>query len=241
MSEILNHHSNQDKEVNIYLKENTSIYIEDDTNYFINITSVSLSSYSDISDSPTKATLIATRIQQSGMSKKAAFKFLQNDELRLNEVIAESGITQHEIDQLNFPKKTVYFDRCNYSMDNLNVIRQIIDLGTEIWFMYPIYLQHRLMKITNTDFNVTRIVSIAIDPLDFHMENVVIDHYALSTAFAFKTQCNYPEAAINNTFYINNITVVENIPRTIFYSSFIISISGALNLTATNLNFSGKR
>ena len=106
--------------------------------------------------------------------------------------------------------------------------------------MYPIYMQHRLMKITNTDFNVTGVVSITIDPIAFHMENVVIDNYALSTAFSFDTQCNYPEAVINNTFYLNNITVVENIPRTIFYSSYIVNIAGSSNLTATNLNFSGE-
>ena len=239
-SEILNHHSNQDKEINIYLKENTMTYIEDQTNYFINISTISISSYSETSDSPAKATLMGTRIQQSGISKKAAFTILQNTDLKLDEIITESGINDHEIGQLLSESKTIYFDRCNFYLDNLNVIRQIIDLDKGIWFMYPIYAQHRLLRVTNCDFNVTGVVSITIDPIAFYMENVLIDNYGLTTAFSFDTQCNYPEAAITNSFYINNITVVENIPRTIFDSSYIVNIAGSSNITATNLHFQGK-
>ena len=47
MSEILNHHSNQDKDIDIFVKEMTQVYIEDGTNFIINITNVRITSYSE--------------------------------------------------------------------------------------------------------------------------------------------------------------------------------------------------
>ena len=94
MSEILNHHSNQDREIEIYLKENARIYIEDDTNFIINITKVSITSYSDSGDTIGMATLIPTKISQSGESKKSAFSILKNSELDLERVITESDLFQ---------------------------------------------------------------------------------------------------------------------------------------------------
>ena len=48
-SDILNNFSNKDVNITIYLKENTDVYVSDYTNYFLNITSIKIASYSSLS------------------------------------------------------------------------------------------------------------------------------------------------------------------------------------------------
>ena len=50
-SDIINNFSHKNIDITIYLKENTNIYVSDYTTYFINITSVKITSYSTTSSS----------------------------------------------------------------------------------------------------------------------------------------------------------------------------------------------
>ena len=88
MFEILNHHSNQDKVIDIYIKENTKVYLEDGTNFIINITNVRIASYSDTRDNSEMMKLIPTKIEQPIRSQKSAFSILKNNESHLTKTIA---------------------------------------------------------------------------------------------------------------------------------------------------------
>ena len=50
----------------------------DSTNFIINITKVKMTSYSDFGDTIGMATLIPTKVPQSGENKKSAFCILNN-------------------------------------------------------------------------------------------------------------------------------------------------------------------
>ena len=145
MFEISNHHSNQEKDINIYVKEKTKIYLEDNTNYIINITNVRITSYSDSEDSPGMAMIIPTKVSQSNRSQKSAFSILRNSELNLIQIIAESGITDYEKQFFN-REGTITIVRSSFEMSNVEVTN--LDPSSSIRFFLPIYLQQKMMKIT---------------------------------------------------------------------------------------------
>ena len=149
MSEILNHHSNQDKEISIYIKENTNMYLEDETNYIINITKVSLTSYSDSGSDPIMATLYPTKTVQSGENKKTAFSILQNTDLDLDKVITESDMTVAEIGRIQIGDVTILLLRSNFEMSNIEVKKDYSDSEIGSRFLLPVYLQDKLVNITN--------------------------------------------------------------------------------------------
>ena len=84
--ELLNYHSNQDKSITIYFKEGQDYYVEDGTNYILNITNVTITSYSDDSDSSKRAKLIPTQIPQL-VESKTRLNLLKSTDLKLNETI----------------------------------------------------------------------------------------------------------------------------------------------------------
>ena len=72
-SEILNQFSHKDVEITIYLKEGTDVYIREGDTFFINITKVSVASYSDGVNPPDYVRIVPTSIVQPSNSKRAAF------------------------------------------------------------------------------------------------------------------------------------------------------------------------
>ena len=236
MSEVLNHHSNQDKEISIYLKENTDIYLEDMTNYFINITNIKMMSYSDDSLDPQMANLIPTRIVQNNESKKAAFSILQNTDLMLNDVLNASSLTESEINLLSISGITIHVVRTGLEIQNINIEREIIDLGASVQFLFPIYIQEKLINFTNVNFNVTGVIMYSYDPLNLDLSNILIDSYGLTDGFYMEISWNYPEAVTLGEFNVNNLTVEISIERTIQETPFIAVYRGPANVTMTDID-----
>ena len=70
------------------------------------------------------------------------------------------------------------------------------------------------ITLGNADFNITGIVVFSLDPLNFIAENILVDYYSLYNVFYFPTSCNYPEAYLEGTSEIRNITGVTSKART---------------------------
>ena len=183
MSEILNHHSNQGKEINIFLKSNERAYLEDGTNHIINITVVKIQTYSDEADDSSKAILMPTKVDQSNRSKTSAFSILRDSELRLDEVLAESGISDYEIGLMDLDDTTINLIRSNLVIENVIVQREQTDFGLETIFLFPIYLQDKLVNMTNVEINITGQILQAYDPLSLHLVNIMIELYGLGEGF----------------------------------------------------------
>jgi hypothetical protein len=88
-SEILNQFSYSDVNITIYLKEGTKVYVQDDTTFFMSMTFVTMTSYSDNSDTPDRALIIPTAIEQQGISKKALLHILKHTDLWLEDAISK--------------------------------------------------------------------------------------------------------------------------------------------------------
>ena len=185
--ELLNYHSNQDKSVAIYLKENQNHYIEDGTSFVLNITNVTITTYSNEDTAIFRAKLIPTRIIQSAENYKTAFSLLANTTLMLDEVVTEGGYTEAEQFALNSGAITIFTLRSNTYIDNLDVERDPIDLGQSTIFLYVAYLQDKTLQVTNVDINVTGIIANGIDPFNGLFENMTIDGYGLQRGMEFYT------------------------------------------------------
>ena len=180
--ELANHHSNKDKSVLIYLKENNRLYLEDGTNYIMNITNVTILSYSDNSDLLSRATIVPTEIPQLNTSK-TVLHLLTNFDLRLDEVIAEGNYTESEITRLDTAQVTFQILRSNVYIDNVNIEREPIDLEKNTLLINLIYLQDMNMSMTNMDINITGTLMMSDDPLNGFFENITIDAYGLRNGF----------------------------------------------------------
>jgi hypothetical protein len=146
-SEILNQYSYLDISITVKLKESETIYIEDDTTYFLNLGSVTIMSYSDSSSSPEKALIIPTTISQLGISERAAFHLLNHTNLPIDTKISMKNYSSSALGKLSQTEVTFKISETSFSMINVNVYREEIDYNSDKYVMYPIYLQNRDITI----------------------------------------------------------------------------------------------
>lgn len=69
------------------------------------------------------------------------------------------------------------------------------------------------LSIGDVEFNITGIIQANSDPLNMHLENILVDTYSLTEGWKMYISCNYPEAFLNGEFKINNLTAVTSSDR----------------------------
>ena len=221
----------------IYLKENSRLYLEDGTNHFMNITNVTISSYSDVSDISNRATIVPTFISQQ-ITGKTVLHLLNNFDLRLEEAITEGNYTDSEISLLNTAQVTFQILRSNVYFDNINIERESVDLHKSTLLINLIYLQDKIISMTNININITGTLMNSGDPFNGFFENLTIDAYGMSSGFFIFLDCNYPEASLQNEVIFNYIKVIMSSDRTISINPNIIVYQGPGNASLSNSDYS---
>ena len=188
MSEVLNQYSHLDVNVTVYVKENTEVYVEDNTNFAINMTSITIASYSETSALSGRATLIPTLIKQNNVLSKAAFSILKNTDLRLTQVLEAGDFSTSEINQIQGDGVTFIAARTSIKFKDIDIARQITDYYLNNMLVLPIYLQDKWFEFENVILNVTGIITVETDPMNVKVVNVLIDLYALKEGITLKSQ-----------------------------------------------------
>jgi hypothetical protein len=186
--ELVNYHSHRDIEIKILIKEGTFNYVLDDMNFIVNTTSVKLSTYDENEISLKKATLILTNTSQIMYEAKSLFTLHSNSTLRLMEQIEAGQFTKKEVQSISRGRVSIFVLRSNFSIENLSIIRDYIDLRKDTLFLSIIFLQDKFVKMQNLDFNITGSIIISSDPLNGHFSNIVIDTFKLNQGFDFNIE-----------------------------------------------------
>lgn len=237
-SEILNFHSHRDVNLTVLFKEGADVFVNDNVAYVLNITSVTLTSYSDGSATPARATLVPTRASLPTQSGKVAFSIVRNTELRLADALQRSAFTAYER-QLLGGVATFRVVRSSILLANIDARREVVDYDYQAVFVFLVYLQTRWLDVRQASFNLTGLMFVSYDPLNVHLDGIVMDEYALRNGIVFRTSCNYPEASLTGSLFANNLTVITTTDRKFVDNPSALYYAGPGNFTATNMDFTG--
>jgi len=134
-SEILTQHSSTDSNINIYLKENTRVYIEDGTFYIVSVGSVSISSYSETSSTPGNVLIVPTAISQPAPDSRSKFHILNNFDILIDGKITAERET------------TIVLSQSSMNLSNVDFYREVIDYNKYKTLIKAIGLQNRDVRI----------------------------------------------------------------------------------------------
>ena len=202
--ELLNYHSHQDRNISIYVKEYTQNYIYVFNSFIVNINYVEILSYSD-DDTVTPGKPIITALEKEELkdSRGTSLNILQNYEMRISEAIVDNpNVTDYE--RFNYEQGGYIFIiiRSNFYIDNFELKSEYESLILDRIFFFPIYLQHRLIKLMNIDFRIGGTCLTTSDPANIHLENIDIEYRKNLAGFYVSISCMYPEAELDTRFYI---------------------------------------
>ena len=134
------------------------------------------------------------------------FNIMKTFEQRLDEqIFNNSGITEQEKLRIEFNDYNILVQRSNFMMQNMNVISERADIFNDVTFLSYAYIQNKTITLKDMYFNVSGTISMTYDPINMNLINIDVDYYRNSGGFEQVVFCNYPEAALNTTMYVDNI------------------------------------
>lgn len=206
--EILNFHSHSDRNLTVYVLEGTVNEMITGGSFVVNATNVKMMTYSlNEEETMNKATILwvdnTTLIQNFDTS----FNLLSDFTLKVSQMIyVNPGITTTEKGILQQSKSWINVIRSNFEFYNFVVTTNYTLYNDNNDILRAVYLQHKRMTLKNIDFKTQAGIFTTNHPLNFHMENIDVDYYRNKFGFNMLVMWNYPEAALNTSTYINNIT-----------------------------------
>ena len=147
-SELTNHLSHTETEATIYVKEGTELYIEDGTSVVLNMTKVSITTYSDTSSTPSSTNVITTDSTVTPISQKAAFHIMKNFTVDIDALITGRDFTDSEFTVIGKSEGTFEVVRSSISIQNI-VARRKPTSTTTGTFLNLIYLQNKDLELSN--------------------------------------------------------------------------------------------
>ena len=139
-TEIVNFHSHSNADIVIYTKD---AYIEDGSAYYINISSITISSHPDYLAISKNAIIIPTSITQNAITNQARFHLLKNTDLLINETIAAGDFSDIENEIFITDEITIKLSRTSLSLQNLDFYREEDTVKSNLKFIVGLYLHDK--------------------------------------------------------------------------------------------------
>ena len=204
--EILNYHSHTDRNLTVNLMEATTNILGLRQANIANITSVNIMPYSLTSPEPGNTTILIKDEINIVNRPSTLFNIMKTFEMRIDEKITNNpDITEQEKLRLEFDNYNFLIIRSNFMMQNMNITSDRANVLDDVFLFYIIYIQEKTITFKNMHFSVSGTISITYDPLNMNMMNIEVDYYRNQGGFEQYMFCNYPEAVLNTTVYVDNI------------------------------------
>lgn len=201
-------------------------------NYVVNMTSVTISSYSTGLNTPANAIVYAINGKPSEFSPTSVMNLLVNNTRRLTQVFAAGSVPNADQQRLLTANTNIYIYKSSLIMNQVDIKRNIItDIQQETYFIEAIYLQQKYLHISNANIQLSGFIMHSFDPMSLRVENTYIDYHATMGGFVMRTSCNYPEAYVQGTVDFYNVTTEHPQERTATYREGVLMHAGAENLT----------
>ena len=182
--EVLNYHAHTDRNLTIYLMENTRNELRIGTGHIVNISHVEINSYTLDSRDPEKATVVGMEEADIVANPTTSFSILKSYEHRFDEIITNnSDISDQDKLKISLEVYLILAYKSSISLHNLELISEYSFVTLDITFVYPVQLQHHKMTFKDLHMNISGGISRIYDPLNLHLENMYVDYYKTQAGF----------------------------------------------------------
>ncbi|CAI2370626.1 unnamed protein product [Moneuplotes crassus] len=209
--EIAKFFSHSNISVIIYTKD---AYIEDGTNRYLNLTSVSIVAHPTYNYLTYQPILIPTAVPQPFISEKSLLHLINKVDASLEASIITAfqngDFSDYEESLFEDPKTTILPIMTSIIVKNIDIYREETEPDSLLKFIMLGNLQTKVMHIENVNLNITGSFANNQRSANIRFENIKIDLVRFDVLyysdFLF---CNYPEAILNPELFAQNISMVN--------------------------------
>ncbi|CAI2379704.1 unnamed protein product [Moneuplotes crassus] len=236
-SEIINNFSHKSYDVTIYTK---SINIELEGQRYFNMSSVTIKNHPDLAERMKKAVLTPSPYGHYEKSPKAVFHILSHSTSDILTAMFGGSFTMIELGIMQTPNVAMMPLRTTLRLDSIDLYSEDDDPDGSKIFIIPIFLQQKVLEITNVGMNITGNFIYTLHPSELRLENITVDFGKFG--FFYVSQdiyCNYPEAHLTPTMVFKNITTINFNPDSSRNIQPVFRISDIGNITGSYIDCRG--
>ena len=162
-----------------------------DSIHLKNITSVRITSYSEYyPDFPKHALFSITDNEIEILTKRTNFNIIQNTTMNSLDTTNMEQVEADEI--LESSDYVIIVNRCNLSINNVDVYSQITSTSLNVDFILPIHQFSSKVTLTNMHFQVKgNVYWNNIASSNLLVENVTLDMFESTGGFMYISECTY--------------------------------------------------
>lgn len=202
------------KNIGLVFVELLNLRSHSDVEITINITSVTIQTYSIYSTSPGSATLFVRQYEIDMFNEETTFNILINNTLSLSTILNSSSITDAQRTLLSSTDTTLFLFSSNLSLTNLRLQGDLDnDSQASSFFIRPIYLQEKSLRMKNVHIQLTGMILRSQDPMSLYLQDLYLDFHSMMGGFNMNIQWNYPEAYLDGILWSSNLTVENPVDR----------------------------
>ena len=146
ISEIVTFHTHSDSEVVIYTKD---VYIEDGSMFFLNISSITITSHPDFTLMGRRALIIPTQINQISFFRKSPFHILNQTYLENEGAIDSGDFPELASNVLDANKISILLYGTSFYLSDINIYREETIPDKSYYCIMAIQIQERMVKTGN--------------------------------------------------------------------------------------------
>ena len=174
--------------------------------HIVNISNVNIVPYSLTSLEPKKATFFVKDEVDIIARPSTMLNVMKTFDMRMDEqVLNNSAITEQERLKVEFNDYNILILRSNFMIENINIISERADLYNDVSLLFFVYIQDKTITLKDIHLNVSGTISMTYDPISMNLINLDVDYYRNLGGFEQVMFCNYPEAELNTTIFVDNI------------------------------------
>lgn len=183
----MNIHSNTNRTITIYIKENTENYLNKlQSNVFLNVGHIRIFSYSLETVTPSNAIIkpISYLSYTVIFSKDTKYNIMKNSTQRLTEKLAEfTQLTGYDSGVAINTDTVITVLRTNMTFNKISFISEFLDItlnSNSIKFLYP---RNKFLYMSNIVAKVSGVLVYSIGHTDIQVRNLTLDAWRIYSGF----------------------------------------------------------
>lgn len=183
LTEILNLHSHSQYTVNLYIKENSVMYVPMKYFYVLNMTQFNMKTYTSSAGDPRSSTLIFTDQTVQVFSPKTKYNFVFGMVFNTTKVIDAGSFSTREKTQLRSNNTGIVIGRTSFKVENVHFQASFSSSSQAFTLFKPVYQQNRNFEMSNLNLNISGSLFETFSPLNMQVINVDIDYFRTVRGF----------------------------------------------------------
>lgn len=219
----------QDVNITIFIIENSIVYIPPDLAYFVNMGSVTITTYAETQHEPEQSIIKILPDNIPSFSPKSKFILLSDLTPKLGTILANPSLTEKQKEEISLTQVGFHITGTNFEMAKIDIQSTVPDQNFVIFL--PTTLNEKSLKFHNSSVRTQGGLLKSSTPGNIDFYGLNIETTNSSFGIHINTDCQLSTTEVNDIFVDRELCINNSQTRSENLTGPFVSITTAASVT----------